>query len=336
MVLIGCRVRFFVLAIFILFFASTLQAQIVSHNFRKADSVAALYPGHSLQNLKALADKLTTPLNTEQEKFRAIYFWISHNIANDYSYYMRNKKMREKWRDNPEALKEWNRKFATQVFNKLLKEHKTVCTGYAYLLRELAYHAGLTAVIVDGYGRTAQSNIGGPGYVNHSWNAIQIDNQWYLCDATWSSGAINLQEGSFVKKFDDAYFMANPSLFVLNHYPLDSTWMLLDTKPTLAAFLNGPLIYSSIHQYQVYPRLPDTFNKAIEKNQSIVFCLGKDSTISSKKVDLQINGLTVSSKVSQDNSDQLCMEYTFRGKGKYVVHIVVDGQHVISHQVIAK
>jgi transglutaminase/protease-like cytokinesis protein 3 len=176
--------KYFILAFVAIVFARSLHAQNVyseQNNFRKADSVAALYPHHSLQNLKALADKLTVPLSTEQEKFHAIYFWITHNIENDYGDYLQNKKMREKLNNNPKALKEWNRKFTVQVFNKLLNEHKTVCTGYAYLMKELAYHAGLSAVIVDGYGRTSQSNIGRPGYINHSWNAMQIDGQWYSC-----------------------------------------------------------------------------------------------------------------------------------------------------------
>jgi len=335
MVLNYCHARFLAFTIFIFAFSCT-QGQSVTANYRKADSVASLYPGHSLQNLKALADKLTTPLNTQQEKFRAIYFWVSNNIDNDYSYYLRNKKKREKWRDNPEALKEWNRKFSAQVFNKLLKEHKTVCTGYAYLIRELAYHAGLTSVIVDGYGRTAQSNIGWPGYVNHSWNAIQIDNQWYLCDATWSSGAINLQEGSFVKKFDDAYFMADPSLFVLNHYPLDSTWMLLDTKPTLADFLNGPLIYSSTYRYQVLPQSPETFYVTISKNETVQFRLRQGQPGMYKTAALQLNGTSVSPITYVSEDGRLDLNYTFSSRGKYTVHVVLDDSYVVTYLVTVK
>ncbi|HOX82974.1 MAG TPA: transglutaminase domain-containing protein [Chryseolinea sp.] len=328
--------KLYLLTLVIIVFASGIHAQNVSseqNDFRKADSVAALYPDHSLQNLKTLADKLTLPLSTEVEKFRAIYFWISHNIENDYEYYVKNKKTREKLNDNPEALKEWNRKFSVQVFNKLLKEHKTVCTGYAYLMKELAHHAGLSAVIVDGYGRTAQSNIGGPGYANHSWNAIQINGQWFLCDATWSSGAINMQEGSFVKQFDDAYFMANPSLFVLNHYPLDSSWMLLKDKPTLDQFLNGPLIYSNIHRYHVYPQWPKAFNVSTPKDKMFLFRMSKDNYRTFEKTTLQVNGSTISPRTYLDDGGSECIEYVFHNKGKYVVHVLLDERYVVSYNV---
>ncbi|MBA4058197.1 MAG: hypothetical protein C0490_26005, partial [Marivirga sp.] len=195
----------------IVFFSASLLAQPVGSkvvDFTKADSVAALYPNYSLKDLRNLANKLTIPLSTEEEKFRAIYFWICNNIENDYEYYVTNKHKREKLHNDPDALKEWNRKFSVLVFNKLLSEQKTVCSGYAYLFKELAFHAGLSCVIIDGYGRTAEANIGGPGIANHSWNAIQLNKKWYLCDATWSSGAIDTQNGSFVKRFDDAYFLA--------------------------------------------------------------------------------------------------------------------------------
>ncbi len=49
-------------------FACNLHAQAIHaehNNFLRADSVAALYPHHSLANLKTLADKLTGSLSTE-------------------------------------------------------------------------------------------------------------------------------------------------------------------------------------------------------------------------------------------------------------------------------
>ncbi len=211
-----------------------------------------------------------------------------------------------------------------------------MCTGYAYLMKALAYHAGLSAVIVDGYGRTAQSNIGAPGYINHSWNAMRIDGQWYFCDATWASGAINTQEGSFVRKFDDVYFMADPSLFVLNHYPSDSTWMLLDEKPTLDQFLNGPLIYSSIHTYQVHPQWPKTFQVSTPKDKVVVFRFSKDNYRAFEKTTLQINGATILPKTYTDNAGWQNTEHVFRYKGKYVVHVLMDEHYVVSYNVMVK
>jgi transglutaminase/protease-like cytokinesis protein 3 len=305
-------------------------------DFKKADSIAQLYPNHSLQDLKQLSDKLTTPLATEQEKFRAIYRWICNNIDNDYTLFKKNKHKREKLKDADE-LKKWNTKFAAVVFQTLLRKHKTVCTGYAYLVKEMAYHAGLPCVVINGYGRTAQANIGGPGIANHSWNAVQIHNKWYLCDATWSSGAVDPEKALFVKKYNDAYFLPDPSLFVRNHYPLDSAWILLQDKPTLQAFLTRPLIYSAIFRYKIDQLFPETFLITAAKEETVSFQFMKSNTHQVEKVELNIQGpkefYTAHPRLHLDENSQYRIDHTFAWKGRYVVHVLLDDNYTFTYNV---
>lgn len=155
------------------------QAEISFADFRRADSVAALYPKHQLKDLKKLADKLTQPFVKQEDKFRAIYTWVCTNISNDYKLYLTIKRQRERQNSSPAEFNQWNKKMSRTVFDRLLNQRRTICTGYAYLIRELATHAGLLCVIVDGYGRTAKSNIKGEGIANHSWNAIKLNGKWY-------------------------------------------------------------------------------------------------------------------------------------------------------------
>lgn len=305
-------------------------------DFGKADSVAALYPDYSLRDLRKLADRLTTPLSSDAEKFRAIYSWICSNVESDYQYYVTNKTKREKLHNNPEALKKWNKKFSTLVFKKLLNEKKTVCSGYAYLLKELAYSAGLSCVIIDGYGRTAEANIGGPGIANHSWNAIQLNGQWYLCDATWSSGSIDTQNGTFVKRFDEAYFLADPSLFIRNHYPLDSSWILMPDKPTLPEFLKRPLVYSSIYQYKITEIFPASFDISVTKGQKVSFRFKAAREKILQKVELQINGSRISPQFSQEPDGYFVIDHIFTSNGKFVVHILLNSSYAFTHDVKVK
>lgn len=188
-------------------------------DFRKADSLALMFPGHSLQDLRILSEKLTKPLTTEQEKFRAIYKWICNNIDYDYRLYLMNKRRREKLTDS--ELKTWNTKIAKAVFETLLSRHRTVCTGYAYLVKELSYHAGLSCAIINGYGRNAQAGDRFPTRPNHSWNSIQLNGRWYFCDATWSSGAMNVRTGEYIRKYNDAYFLQAADEFSKRHLPGD-------------------------------------------------------------------------------------------------------------------
>lgn len=304
-------------------------------DFSKADSIAARYPRHSLRDLRALADKLTKPLSTDVEKFRAIYTWVCTNIANDYGLYLKNERQREKYTD-PVARQAWNREFSARVFEKLLHEHKTVCTGYAYLVKELAFHAGIKCVIVDGYGRTAQSNIRGEGIANHSWNAVQLNGKWYLCDATWSSGAVDAKTGRFVKKFDAIYFLMDPALFVRNHYPIDPAWMLLFYKPTLHEFLYRPLIYSNIFQYNIQMLLPETFDLSTSKSGTVSFQWKVDHDKQPETIALQIKGndsLDMLYPEVHRDAGILRIDHTFRTKGTYTVHILFNGSYVCTYTV---
>jgi hypothetical protein len=298
-------------------------------NFHRSDSIAALYPRHSLTNLKQLSGKLTAGLNTDIEKFRALYRWVCDNIAYDYNLYQKNQKKRSEL-TNKEELKQWNEHFSKIMFKTLREKQRTVCTGYAYLLRELCTHANINCVIVDGYGRTAQANIGGAGKANHSWNAVQLNGQWYLCDPTWSSGAFDTQERAYVRNFEPAYFLAAPALFIRNHYPLDSTWTILDHKPSLHEFLNRPLIYSGAYRAEVHDAIPDKFDVKVNKGDMVSFAFKGKKGI--EKTSLLVNGVAAREKF-QEADGQYSVNHYFKAKGKYVVHILVNGGHVLTYRV---
>jgi hypothetical protein len=127
--------------------------------------------------------------------------------------------------------------------------------------------------------------------------------------------------------------MADPSLFVLNHYPMDSTWMFLNSKPSLNEFLNAPLIYSSIHTYQVHPRWPKTFQVSTPKNKVVVFRFSSDNYKAFEKTTLQINGSMISPKTYTDQAGWQNIEHVFHYKGKYVVHVLMDEHYVASYNV---
>lgn len=206
--------------------ASAQVSDFKEADFGRADSVARLYPNHSLKSLPDLAFKLTSSLDNEEEKFRSIFTWVCLNIRNDYELYLKNKEGRE--RCNSEAeLSAWYAHFGKEMFLKLLKDHATICTGYAYLVRELALAVGIECVIVDGYGRTPGSKLK-KGFPNHNWNAVKLAGRWYLCDPTWASGKISSDTKQFIANYNDLYFLMDPQLFNRNHYPLESKWLLED------------------------------------------------------------------------------------------------------------
>lgn len=307
--------------------------------FKKADSIATLYQGHSLQDIRSLALKLAAQLPTDVEKFRAIYQWTCQNIENDPVLFLRNQRKREKLKSQ-EARDKWNKQLNTIMFETLLKKHKTVCTGYAYLVKELAYHAGLNCEILDGYGRTAAANIGGTGVINHSWNVVQLNSKWYLCDPTWSSGAVDREKRIFIKNYNDAYFLAEPKLFIRNHYPLDTAWMLLKEKPSLHEYLNRPLVYGSLYDFKIEKLLPETFNNTIERGKAFIIQFSEHNDRQIDTVNLSIKGpegvININPQLSKDVNGLNMIEHSFSSKGLHTVHVLLNNSYVFAYLVNVK
>ncbi len=198
-------------------------------DFSKADNIAKSLKGEDLTNLPYLSFQLTNGLKTDAERFRAIYYWVCHNIRNDYNMMLKNERKRHKFRKDSIKLDNWNEKFKKEVFRKLLKQNKTLCTGYAFLIKELSSLADIDCVIIDGYGKTEATALKNMKTPNHSWNAVRLNGKWYLSDATWSSGYIDGITYGFEFNYNNDYFLMAPKQFAEEHLPLDANWALLNT-----------------------------------------------------------------------------------------------------------
>lgn len=331
----------------------SLRAQLADFrytDFQQADSVADAHFGAAILDLPALSEKLTGPFSREEEKFRAIYKWVCNNIEFDYEVFRINREKRDKF-DTPEDLQAWNKKLTPIVFRHLITEKKTVCTGYAWLVAQLAQHAGISCVIVDGYGRNATINVRQGGKPNHSWNAVKLNGKWYLCDATWASGAYDMDRDVFVKKYDDSYFLSDPKVFVRNHYPVDAQWMLLETRgpnlearksklenPTLNEFLNGPLIYSTAYRNNITQLYPATFDIKVRKHEAVNFRFASDQSLD--QAELSIHGpkdvQSFHPTLRKDPEGLYNLEHTFAEKGRHIVHVLLNKSYAFTYTVTVK
>ncbi len=188
-------------------------------DFKIAEGKALQMKGRELYNVPLLVHNLTYNLKTDVEQFKAIYLWICQNIENDHSLMQKNDHMWLKHKNDAKKLDLWNTKFKKEVFTKLLKDKKTLCSGYSYLIKKFSNLAGIECEIINGYGKLSSSlkKLETP---NHSWNAVKLNNKWYLCDATWSSGYIN-SKGLFIFDYNDSFFLMDPKEFSNSHKPLN-------------------------------------------------------------------------------------------------------------------
>ncbi len=195
------------LLIFIVVCCLTSDAQDNKTAFAQAFSRHTI-PDSAQQNINDLTGYINRTYHSDSDKVAAIFLWMAINIKyDDTAYYNKN------------IIP--NQQIPTNVFL-----HKTgVCEGYANLFQYLCENAAITSHKIDGYAK-------GLGYykdrlfdfdrLGHAWNAVKLENQWFLMDVTWA--ASSLQEHDTADML--YYYKANPRLFLSSHFPEDPMWQL--------------------------------------------------------------------------------------------------------------
>ncbi|MGJ8592674.1 MAG: transglutaminase domain-containing protein [Aquaticitalea sp.] len=297
-------------------------------DFHKADSMALECKNLGLQNLPELAQQLTSNLETDVEKFRAIYKWVCSNIANDYSMYSKNMRKRRRFKSDTLKLQAWNEEFRQISFRKMLKQQKTICTGYAYLVKKLSESANINCETVHGFARTSTINIETLDVPNHSWNVVQLNGKWYLCDPTWASGIPNPTTSQFEFSYNDGFFLTNPKLFATNHFPVEAKWMLIDNSiPTFENFLEAPIIYGKAYDHTIINVLPKTLHNFIRKNDIVSFKYELQKTIKPETINFLIdNGIDSKKNLPKSitiKDEFLIVDYKFETTGFFDVHLYI-------------
>lgn len=328
------RKSLFIITFSIVSFSVAQVSDFNTVDFTRADNIAKLNEGEDLDNLPVLAHKLTANLKTDIEKFRAIYLWVCQNIKGDTTQDSKVFKYKRKLAHDTVAYLKWNNEFKVKAFKKLLKRKKTMCTGYAYLIKELCFLADIECVIVDGYGRSVSANVEALDFANHSWNAVKLNNKWYLCDATWSSGfSINT---NFIKDYNDGYFLTDPILFAKNHFPLNKKWFLNDSLAN-TKFTPQAIVYGETFKHKIIPTHPKTLNVTTKKDEALHFSFKTLASTSQDDIELiHFIGLKEHAfKIEnfQINDNNISFSNSFKHKGNYDVHLKIDNSIVATYTV---
>jgi transglutaminase/protease-like cytokinesis protein 3 len=310
-------------------------------NFYKADSIAEVYADRSLKDTKKLAEDLTKNLPTEVEKFRAIFRWITDNIHYDYDLYVEAQIKEKKLRRRPKELQAWKRKFSNKVDRRLVNKKSTICAGYASLLEKMSNHIGISCTTITGYTRTGLDQIR-RGSINHAWNAVKLGMNWYLCDATWASSKLNDYNNTFIRRFDKNYFLTDPSLFIANHYPADTTWMLLQKKPTLNEFFFAPMKFEGFIANKVNTYYPSKGILKVKNKECVSFEFTCNASEEEQKttpylwIEKLKDDIEIKRPMAKDSDGNYSTEHTFEDRGNYTAHVVIGGKIAMTYKVYAK
>lgn len=220
--------------------SSTASSQgLRSLDYTLADSIAINFDSDDSYDPGELARRLTAGLNSDANRFRVLYRWIADNIRYDYS-----------------------AKSADPA--KVLKKKEAVCAGYAYLLQELCAYAFIRCEVVSGYAKSHDAAVGRISNSNHAWNAVYLNDTWYLVDVTWSAGYMHKK--SFVKSYSDQWFLADPVRFQDSHWPADTQWFLSEPVRSRRHFFRMPAVFEGFYHLGLeFPKQTSGFLKRKKK-----------------------------------------------------------------------
>ncbi len=191
-------------------------------------------------NTDTLAKQLAALGNTDKEKVRAIFRWITENIEYNVRPIGRKKNAPALFYEEPDDSAAALPPLNERVARKVLYKGVAFCEGYSRLFKALCDHAGIKAEIIYGYARTNSNRRFG---VNHTWNAVYLDSAWHLLDVTWASGVVTFAN-EYIRQYNDFYFLTPPDQFIRDHYPEDPQWTLLDNPPVYREYNQSPFRYA--------------------------------------------------------------------------------------------
>ncbi|MBC3542193.1 transglutaminase domain-containing protein [Rufibacter sediminis] len=192
-------------------------AQKTSRDSYAVPSVAPVIPAAQTKSVDGIAHFINRHYKTPQEKVQAIYQWLAANVVYDV-----------------QALSLGPQYYERQaLITQTLATRKALCQGYAEVFHALCAQTGIPSYLITGF--VVPRSTSTPR--SHAWCAAQLDGQWYLFDPTWGAG--QLENGTFVSRINQRYYMVPPARMVQTHLPFDPLWQFLPQPLTYEEFLSS-------------------------------------------------------------------------------------------------
>ena len=179
--------------------------------FSAVDAHARSLPFPDDKDVIRLTDSLTSRFDSDLEKGRAVFIWITENIAYDCGGENRVKSEPE------EAVHPLY--YTQQQLANILRTRRTRCDGFSFLFKLMCRLAGIYAPVQEGYARFDGGKVD-PDTVqpNHAWNAVCYDGAWYETDLTAAAGQCDGKR--FSRGLREEFFRMKPELVERLYIPI--------------------------------------------------------------------------------------------------------------------
>ncbi len=209
------------IVVFVLVFlnsdAMCQRLQLLKFDYSKSDSISINMPRSSVKTAGEFAKELTKNLNTEHEKYRAIFRWVCENV--EY----------RKGRDLDEA-------------DDVYKKKKTEVRGFAIIVEAMCHAVGIKCETVAGFIKpNPYDHI--PKAMkepDHAWNAVFLAGEWHLSDASLGAGVVEPRRKNSTSSSVKSGFYPMPifSSILITPRMFVGCFMTLSSKNT---FKKGPI-----------------------------------------------------------------------------------------------
>lgn len=181
-------------------------------DFQAIDAYARSLPFRGEKDIVRITDSLTGRFESDLEKGRAVFAWITEHITYDCGKENRLEKEPE------EAVHPLY--YTQQQLELIMKTRRTRCDGYAFLFKIMCRLSGIYATTCEGYARLDGEKVD-PATVepNHAWNAVCYNGEWYESDLTAAAGWC--ENRRFRKEPRDAYFRMSDKLIERQYIPVE-------------------------------------------------------------------------------------------------------------------
>lgn len=115
--------------------------------------------------VRGIINSIITANMSEPQKIKAVHDWLVKNTTYDEGYY--------------------NRSDSHNHLYNILYNKVGVCQSYSVAFYVFMGEMGIPCTFIVG------SADNGTGAISHAWNAVRLNNEWYLIDVTWDDPIVN-------------------------------------------------------------------------------------------------------------------------------------------------
>jgi len=289
-------------------------AQKNGRDFTDIDAAAKKVGRLDSMTMGTITNLLTRNLEDKTDKARAIFTWITNNIAFDF-------------KNARNGVTEKNASADVLLFRK------ATGAGYANLFQDMCSSAGIRCLTVNGFIKYGTEQIGDTKTeINHTWNVVQLGQSpdaWYYVDACMGSGYTDEAFKSFTKAFNPDYFFADLTIFNWEHYPDNTAWYLGPHVKGKNDFFDMPVVKPAAYSLGLKKITPDNGRLKIKVNKPVNFSyqvsldaevskvaivMGEGKKKKTKDIDFVLNGRTLSFNYKFEEEDNFPLTILVNGK----------------------